>query len=151
MDLEDTMASLRINEGEKDTSSSPEAPHEDDATELRRSTRLKGKFSITYFEKRRVSSKPIKKGISLKENYYLDKRTKRLNSNLETIYEDSETDSYECPRKAFSHSTSSLQINKLKRTRLKSKSLSAIDRKDNKHKIPLKYLLEKLSEINDLN
>ncbi|KAJ8926527.1 hypothetical protein NQ314_021129 [Rhamnusium bicolor] len=109
LDLDVDMAQLEINEKKrvstgvfkyKLNANQPTSPELDDVvTPPRRSTRKKIRPLET--EKRRVLTKPRKFLDNANEinNYYLDKRVKRLPPSLETIFEEPKGDSFMSSRK----------------------------------------------------
>ncbi|KAJ3644974.1 hypothetical protein Zmor_022670 [Zophobas morio] len=144
MELEDTMASLRLNDSLKSPESDKAPPQvEKSDEEPRRSTRFKSRKN--YTEKRRVYTKPTK----LKDDtvhiktYYLDKSIKRLSPPLETIYEDNNDE--KCLRSFLR--TLSNSCKNTKKRKMKEKGVSAQQRKMNKDKLSMAFLLEKLDKI----
>ncbi|RZC32566.1 TMEM173 and/or Tantalus domain containing protein [Asbolus verrucosus] len=160
MELEDTMASLQINDLENapSTNESGEASAPPEPPQRRRSARLMACPETP--EKRRVLTKPTKipkdSSLSSIENYYLDKRVKRLNLPLETIYEEVRhyrNDEVHMSSKKFlraiNFTTAAVKNkSKIRKRKAKVKHLMAHARVNNK-KIAMKFLFEKLAEIKD--
>ncbi|XP_044271497.1 uncharacterized protein LOC123015686 [Tribolium madens] len=127
----------------------PEAPV------LRRSTRKKIRTSIP--EPVRVANKPLKltEKSSPKEieNYYLDKRVKRLNPTLETIFEEPQVVNNEevvMSSRKFKRSINFNVIAAKNSAKIKKRRLKAKNRmKKNRKKIPLEFVMKKLATLDE--
>lgn len=167
-DLDVDMAHLEINERKRnftgvfkcklteDNSAHPSPESNDNVTQLRRSNRKK--ICSQETDKRRVLTKPKKllnNSSSTDEinNYYLDKRVKRLPPSLETIFEEPKGNTFMSTRKFkrcinFNNLTlPSRSKLKVKKRSMKAQKVSVIKRL-NKN-VALELLKEKLSAIEE--
>jgi hypothetical protein len=163
MDLEEDMASLRINDTDFKVVAGGEFEFPDPETSSSGSCQprwsaLFKAAQISCTEKRRVFTKPAKfskdKSFKNTENYYLDKRSKKRCPVLETIFEDSKSDEDSCrdllkTQKVLSIDRDILekQLTKPKKKLMKVKGLSALQRVNDRQKMPLKFTIEMLDEI----
>nr|XP_008198460.1 PREDICTED: proline-rich protein 14 isoform X2 [Tribolium castaneum]XP_008198461.1 PREDICTED: proline-rich protein 14 isoform X2 [Tribolium castaneum] len=156
--MEETEESLPQNEESIPENEEPLEENEDSVPEapvLRRSGRKRIRTSVP--EPVRVLNKPVKltersspKDI---ENYYLDKRVKRLNPSLETIFEEPQIVNNEAvvmSTRKFKRSINFNEVAAKNSAKVKKRQRKAKSRTKKTHKkIPLEFVMQKLQELDE--